>query len=160
MPTIVYTPFAIFSGIVPLFDINFFNPSTEGTQVVNIADLLASNSLGTVTNGKSEFGETQEDVDARILYNKVAMVADWGVSFTYYYEYLNESGEAKSYENGDNVNANFIKERIKNWVSKGVLYFRPEWFNRDIILFFQNPKTFFTSCPSIKQKTETELFSD
>ena len=43
IPTIVYTPFAIFSGLVPLFDINFFNPNTDSVAVLNIADCFDGN---------------------------------------------------------------------------------------------------------------------
>ncbi len=47
IPTIVYTPFIIFSGMVPMFDINFFAPKSSETMVVSMADLLGD--VGTVT---------------------------------------------------------------------------------------------------------------
>ncbi len=41
IPTIVYTPFAIFSGMIPMFDINFFSPkSTSESKVYNVPELI------------------------------------------------------------------------------------------------------------------------
>lgn len=44
---IEYTPFAIFSNRVPMFDINFFNPKTINTRVVPIKEQI-KRSKGTV----------------------------------------------------------------------------------------------------------------
>lgn len=135
IPTIVYTPFAIFSGIIPLFDINFFNPSTELTKVVNSADLFASVGLATVENDleQNEIGDEGVDtIDTTIdnaengnLFNYVAVLASWGASFTYYYDWLEQNGYS-SYEESVDIDDS-VKDTINKWIEGGVLYVSSGW---------------------------------
>lgn len=82
---IEYTPFAIFSNKVPMFDINFFNPKTINSKITPVKEQLENYKESTEV--EKEIEEIVRVDTANDILNRGACIADWSTRIMYTYPY-------------------------------------------------------------------------
>ncbi len=129
IPTIVYTPFAIFSGLVPLFDVNFFNPNTGSVQVLNVADCISGgNKIQAIEDkAKDPRKELEESMNVEVdpsqyggkyqeLIIDMSYIASWSC-------YVVAASNNDSLEDLTMPEQQQCLNIVTNWLENGVLCF-------------------------------------
>ncbi len=135
-----YTPFAIFSNKIPIFDINFFNPNTIDAKIVPVRDQLedvVEKNNREVEENSLEEALLNDDATYNATSNRAACIADWYLRAKFCGEFSRklEDGE---YDLVENMQCDFEitpedKENIEiigRWIENGLVSFRaPESFS-------------------------------
>lgn len=120
---IEYTPFAIFSNKVPMFDINFFNPKTINSKITPVKEQLDKYKDGAIIENQNQ-GIIDSEEFSDIL-NRGACVADWSAQLIYkdlssFDDATDISEWAKSITPSSNE-AQQNAEIIAKWLENGVI---------------------------------------
>lgn len=121
IPNIAYTPYAIFSGKIPLLDINFISPVKQ--EKVYSVKLRSGERLYITANNKDEVMEKLKDV--KVIQNDEDVITDLssqelGMWMNGLYQTMNSVDQCKSELTDEDYNK--IKENANDAIKRVIIY--------------------------------------